>query len=148
MMEGNEEVGFDFDEERALKKAFEESIKKGELFDVLAWKLKREKLRAKLKLPIAVKTLPSEPENKMADNKITTESRTKWYVLEWNALDNDMDLYVWESEKSAPADVWEEIGEGLHNFASVLVMDEERFGNFIGAVDKLLKGRYRGEWRK
>jgi len=62
MMEGNEEVGFDFDEERALKKAFEESIKKGELFDVLAWKLKREKLRVKLELPTATRLLPSEPE--------------------------------------------------------------------------------------
>ena len=84
----------------------------------------------------------------MTINKIKTESRTKWHVLEWNALDNDMDLYVWESEKSDPADVWEEIGTGLHNFTSVLVMDEERFGNFIGAVEKLLKGRCLGEWRK
>jgi hypothetical protein len=59
-------------------------------------------------------------------------SRMKWRVLEWNALDNDVDLYEWESSKTDPAEVWEEVSEELHNFASVLVMDEERFQNFIG----------------
>ena len=77
-----------------------------------------------------------------------TGNRAKWHVLEWNALDNGIDLYAWDTEKTDPADVWEEVCEGLHNFASALVMDEERFGNFISAVKKLLKGRCLGEWRK
>ena len=88
-----------------------------------------------------------DKESKM-NKRIKIAKKIKWHVLEWNALDDGIDLYVWESEKTDAADVWEEIGEGLHNFASALVMDEERFGNFIGAVEKLLKGGYRGEWRK
>ena len=68
-------------------------------------------------------------------------SKTNWHILEWNSLDNDIDLYVWVSEKSEPADVWEEIGEELHNFASVLVMDEGRFQNLLKAVENLKGGK-------
>ena len=43
----NDETEFEFDEEKALKKGFEESRAKGKLFNVTSWKLKREKLRPK-----------------------------------------------------------------------------------------------------
>lgn len=81
----------------------------------------------------------------MINKIIETERTTKWYVLEWNALDNDIDLYVWESAKTDIADVWEEIGEKLHNFASVLVMDEDRFQNLIKAVKNLKGGKESNE---
>lgn len=66
--------------------------------------------------------------------------KAKWHVLEWNALDNGIELYTWESAKTDPAEVWEEVSEGLHNFASVLVMDKERLQNLIRAVESLKGG--------
>jgi hypothetical protein len=48
MVEKNkDETEFEFDEEKALKKGFEESRAKGKLFNVTSWKLNREKLRPK-----------------------------------------------------------------------------------------------------
>lgn len=38
---------FEMNEEKALKDAFEEARRKGKLFDVMKWKLKREDERIK-----------------------------------------------------------------------------------------------------
>ena len=46
-------VDFEMDEEKALKEAFEEARKNNKLFNVNSWKLKREKQRAKLNLPVS-----------------------------------------------------------------------------------------------
>ena len=45
--EDTAETEFEFDEEKALKKGFEEAKAKGKLFNVNSWKLKREKSRPK-----------------------------------------------------------------------------------------------------
>lgn len=70
-----------------------------------------------------------------------------WHVLEWNALDNDIALYEWETAKTDIAEVWEEVGESLHNYGNVLVMDDERFLSFLKAVEPFqnrLKGGKQG----
>jgi len=46
-MVNEDETNFEFDEEKALKEAFEEAKENGKLFNVTSWKLKREKLRSK-----------------------------------------------------------------------------------------------------
>jgi hypothetical protein len=58
-----------------------------------------------------------------------------WYVLEWNALDDRIDLYEWPSEETDISQVWEEVGESLHNCANVLVMDNDRLRNLFQAVN-------------
>lgn len=58
----------------------------------------------------------------------------KWFVLEWNALDDEVALNEWLSSKSDEAAVCEEIGEGLHNFSSFLLMDYPRLRNMLKAV--------------
>jgi len=49
--ENRDETEFEFDEEKALKKGFEEAKQNGKLFNVTSWKLKRENLRSKSNLP-------------------------------------------------------------------------------------------------
>jgi len=80
-----------------------------------------------------------DEESKM-NKRIKLAKKVKWYVLEWNALDNGIELYAWESDKTDVAEVWEEVGEGLHNYASVLVMDEGRLQNLVRAVESLKGG--------
>ena len=66
-----------------------------------------------------------------------------WYVLEWNALDDDIDLFVWDTTKTDEAEVWEEVGEGLHNWSNFLVMNEKRLLNLfrvVAALQELLRG--------
>ena len=41
---------FEYDESKALSKAFAESRAKGKLFNINTWKKKREKTRVKLKI--------------------------------------------------------------------------------------------------
>jgi hypothetical protein len=62
-----------------------------------------------------------------------------WYILEWNALDNDIDLYEIESAKDNIGEVWEEVSEDLHNYSSVLVMDSQRLANLIQAISDFQK---------
>ena len=50
-MVNNDEMDFEFDEEKALKQGFEEARTRGKLFNVNSWKAKRENLRSKLNLP-------------------------------------------------------------------------------------------------
>jgi hypothetical protein len=45
MAEENEQVDFEYNEEKALKQGFEEAESEGELFDLEAWKKDREKRR-------------------------------------------------------------------------------------------------------
>ena len=59
----------------------------------------------------------------------------KWFILEWNGLDNDIDLYDFESAKEDIAEVWEEASEDLHNFSSILVMNAERLRNLLKAAE-------------
>ena len=65
--------------------------------------------------------------------------KTKWFVLEWCGMDNDIDLYEWESAKNDEAEVWEEVRESAHNWESFLVMDKERLNNLLRAVESLQK---------
>jgi hypothetical protein len=60
-----------------------------------------------------------------------------WYVLEWNGLDNGIDLYEFESAKEDVAEVWDEVTEGLHQYSSILVMDRSRLENLFAAVDSM-----------
>ena len=58
-----------------------------------------------------------------------------WYILEWNPLDDDVDLYEFETDKTDIAEVWEEASEDLHNFSSILVMNGERLRNLLKAAE-------------
>ena len=60
-----------------------------------------------------------------------------WYVLEWNGLDDRIDLYEAESEQEDAALVYEEVAEDLHNFSSILLMDKEKLEALFKAVDGL-----------
>ena len=71
--------------------------------------------------------------------------KTKWFVLEWCGMDNDIDLYEWESAKRDEAEVWEEVRESAHNWESFLVMDKERLRNLFQAVESLRKTMKGGE---
>jgi len=51
MVKKDNEVDFEFDEEKALKEAFAEARQNGKLFNADHWKMNREKQRAKLNLP-------------------------------------------------------------------------------------------------
>jgi len=63
----------------------------------------------------------------------------KYYVLEWNALDDRIDLYDFQSKSNDIAQVYEEVSEELHNYAFVLVMDKKKLANLIDAVDNIKK---------
>ena len=67
----------------------------------------------------------------------------KWFILEWNGLDNDIALYEFESATDDIAEVWEEAAEDLHNFSSILVMDSQRLANLLHAVSDFQK-EYKG----
>lgn len=69
----------------------------------------------------------------------------KWFILEWNAIDNAIDLYEFESAKDDLAEVWEEASQDLHNFSSILVMDSQRLANFFQAVSDFQKEHKGGE---
>ena len=69
--------------------------------------------------------------------------KKRYFVLEWNALDDSIDLYDFESEKEDISEVYEEIAEGLHNYSNVLIMEKKRLDNLFKAVESFkeyLKG--------
>jgi hypothetical protein len=68
-----------------------------------------------------------------------------WFILEWNGLDNDIDLYEFESAKEDIAEVWEEASEDLHDFSAILVMDSQRLSNLFRAVSDFTKTIKGGE---
>ena len=69
----------------------------------------------------------------------------KWFVLEWNGLDDGIDLYELESAQTDIAEVWEEVAEDLHTFSSILVMDSQRLSNLFQAVSAFQKEHKGGQ---
>jgi hypothetical protein len=72
----------------------------------------------------------------LPEPKFTIEPESKlkkWFVLEWNGLDDDIDLYLHESEATEESDVYEELD--LHNYSNALLMDELKLRNFLKSVD-------------
>lgn len=63
----------------------------------------------------------------------------KWYVLEWNALDDAVELHEWQSTTKDQAEMWEEVAEECHNLSGTLLMDAKRLGNFLKAVRRFQK---------
>ena len=70
------------------------------------------------------------------------EQRT-YYILEWNALDDDIGLYEFKTDKTDEAEIYEELSEGLHNYSNILILDRERLENLFKAVDSLKKKLYK-----
>lgn len=68
-----------------------------------------------------------------------------WYILEWNALDDSIDIYEWPTEKSDISEVWEEVSESLHNYSNILVMDSARLNNLFNAVEGFQENTKGGE---
>ncbi|MDD4869554.1 MAG: hypothetical protein PHR77_03250 [Kiritimatiellae bacterium] len=82
----------------------------------------------------------------MTQTKRTTQQGKKsctWYVLEWNALDYQIELYKYQSRSNEQSEAYEEILEELHNYSSILLMEEKRLRNLFKAVldfRKIMKG--------
>ena len=61
----------------------------------------------------------------------------KYYVLEWNALDDRIELYPFSSRSKDIAVGYEEASEELHNYSSILLMDNKKLRNLINAIDSI-----------
>lgn len=74
-----------------------------------------------------------------------------YYILEWNILNDSIELYEFQSKKHDIAEVYEEISEELHNFSSVLVMNLKQMGSLFDAVATMkrnLKKQVKGGFEK
>jgi len=68
----------------------------------------------------------------------------RYHILEWNSLDDEIQMYDFESDKEI-SEVYEELE--LHNFSNVLIMEKKKVKKFFKAVasyKKYLKGI--GSW--
>jgi hypothetical protein len=73
-----------------------------------------------------------------------TTKKTRWYVLEWNALDYRIELYEFESRNKEQSEAFEEISEDLHNYSSILLMDKKHLHALFKAVRDFHKRMKRG----
>lgn len=75
------------------------------------------------------------PEPSFTIKSDSSKKQKKYYILEWCGLDDNIELFEIESDKEIAA-IYEEFDNELSCYEQVLVMDKERFGNFLNAVKK------------
>lgn len=60
-----------------------------------------------------------------------------YWVLEYSALDDNIEIYEFKSSQTDESLVYEEISEGLHNYSNVIILNKEKAKNLLKAVEKL-----------
>ena len=74
----------------------------------------------------------------MAKQRTKTE-KMKWYVLEMSALDDRIELYEWETEKTDRGEIWEEVSDALRQYSSIILIDDEQLDVLTRSI-AILKG--------
>jgi len=74
----------------------------------------------------------------MAKQRTKTE-KMKWYVLEMSALDDRIELYEWETEKTDRGEIWEEVSDAVRQYSSIILIDDEQLDVLTRSI-AILKG--------